>query len=55
MTIVHVPRMVGTDPFMFRECVAERNVSIVFMTAALLSIIDHPCPAAFKKKGPDMP
>lgn len=46
-TMVPVPRMVVTDPFMFREFVAQKRLSIVLMTAALLSIIGHSCPTAF--------
>ncbi|KAE8353141.1 hypothetical protein BDV28DRAFT_165139 [Aspergillus coremiiformis] len=47
-TIIPVPRMVVTDPFAFREFIEEKHLSIVFLTAALLSIIGHTCPAAFQ-------
>ncbi|GFF64870.1 linear gramicidin synthase subunit D [Aspergillus lentulus] len=46
--MVPVPHIVVTDPFMFREFIAERKVSIIFLTAALLSIIGHTCPDAFR-------
>ncbi|GIC90967.1 non-ribosomal peptide synthetase [Aspergillus udagawae] len=46
--MIPVPRMVVADPFMFREFVTEKKVSIVFLTAALFSIIGHACPNAFR-------
>ncbi|GMG42163.1 unnamed protein product [Aspergillus oryzae var. brunneus] len=47
-TMVPVPRMVVTDPFAFREFIAEKNISVIFLTAALLSITGHTCPTAFR-------
>jgi non-ribosomal peptide synthetase component F len=35
--MIPVPRMVVADPFMFREFVTEKKLSIVFLTAALPS------------------
>lgn len=46
-TMVPVPRMIVTDPFMFRQFIAENKLSLIIMTAALLSITGNACPAAF--------
>ncbi|KAE8418193.1 hypothetical protein BDV36DRAFT_164859 [Aspergillus pseudocaelatus] len=47
-TMVPVPRMVVTDPFAFREFIAEKTISVIFLTAALLSITGYTCPTAFR-------
>ncbi|KAF7597086.1 hypothetical protein BBP40_010560 [Aspergillus hancockii] len=47
-TMIPLPRMVVTDPFTLREFVEEKRVSIIFLTAALLSIIGQACPTAFR-------
>ncbi|KAB8073360.1 hypothetical protein BDV29DRAFT_157648 [Aspergillus leporis] len=47
-TMIPVPRIVVMDPFMFREFVEEKHLSIIFLTAALFSIIGQSCPAAFR-------
>ncbi|KAB8261930.1 hypothetical protein BDV32DRAFT_157691 [Aspergillus pseudonomiae] len=47
-TMVPVPRIVATDPFAFREFIAEKAISVIFLTAALLSITGFTCPTAFR-------
>ncbi|KAE8147859.1 hypothetical protein BDV25DRAFT_168822 [Aspergillus avenaceus] len=47
-TMVPVPRVIVTDPFRFREFIAEKEISIVFLTAALISIIGQACPTTFR-------
>ncbi|KAI9043321.1 non-ribosomal peptide synthetase [Aspergillus affinis] len=46
-TLVIIPREVVTDPFAFREFAAEKHLSVLFLTAALFSIIAQACPTAF--------
>ncbi|KAE8373149.1 hypothetical protein BDV26DRAFT_301315 [Aspergillus bertholletiae] len=47
-TMIPVPRMVVTDPFEFRGFIAEKGLSVIFLTAALLSITGQTCPVAFR-------
>ncbi|KAE8395212.1 hypothetical protein BDV23DRAFT_194855 [Aspergillus alliaceus] len=47
-TLVIVPRHVITDPFTAREFIAEKKISIIFLTASLFSVISQACPNAFK-------
>lgn len=47
-TIVVVPRPVITDPFNAREFIAEKKISIVFLTASLFNIIAQACPTTFR-------
>ncbi|GES64786.1 NRPS-like enzyme [Aspergillus terreus] len=47
-TIVIVPRPVITDLFNAREFIAEKKISIVFLTASLFNIIAQACPTTFR-------
>ncbi|PWY67968.1 acetyl-CoA synthetase-like protein [Aspergillus sclerotioniger CBS 115572] len=46
-TLVIVPRSTIMDPFDARDFLARKNVSILVLTASLLSIIAQVCPTAF--------
>ncbi|PYH40877.1 non-ribosomal peptide synthetase [Aspergillus saccharolyticus JOP 1030-1] len=46
-TLVIVPRLIVTDPFGFREFIAQRQLSVIYLTCTLFGIIAHACPATF--------
>ncbi|PYI09356.1 NRPS-like enzyme [Aspergillus sclerotiicarbonarius CBS 121057] len=46
-TLVIVPRAIIMDPFDARDFVAKNNISIIFLTASLFSIIAQVCPSTF--------
>lgn len=48
-TIIVVPRQTVIDPFAFRDFIAEKNLSVVFLTTSLFNATALACPPAFNK------
>ncbi|GKZ27673.1 putative NRPS-like protein biosynthetic cluster [Aspergillus brasiliensis] len=46
-TLVIVPRSIITDPFEAQNFIAQKNITVSFLTAALFSIIAGACPTVF--------
>lgn len=50
-TIVVVPRQTVIDPFAFRGFIAEKRLSVVFLTTSLFNATALACPTAFRNVG----
>ncbi|RAL08479.1 non-ribosomal peptide synthetase [Aspergillus homomorphus CBS 101889] len=46
-TLFVVPREVITDPFAVRNVIAEKRLSVIYLTSTLFAIIAHACPTTF--------